>query len=129
LLTQTDVASINGRLFSNTFDAIQRKLTSRTPAGRQKVGILDARGRLVEEQVAGIDPLRFTYDSLGRRVSTTQGPRTSVFAYDAQGHLARITDVLSRVAAFEYDLGGRLRRQILPDGRAILYGYDANGNL
>jgi RHS repeat-associated protein len=84
---------------------------------------------LVEVQVAGIDPLRFNYDSLGRRVSTTQGPRTSVLTYDAQGNLARITDALSRVAAFEYDLGGRLRRQILPDGREILYGYDANGNL
>jgi len=129
LHTQTDVASINGRLYSSTFDVIQRKLTSRTPTGRQRVGILDARGRLVEGQVAGIDPLRYTYDSLGRRVSTTQGPRTSVFSYDAQGHLASVTDTLGRSVAFGYDSVGRLTQQILPDDREIAYNYDANGNL
>jgi RHS repeat-associated protein len=129
LLTQTDAATINGRIYSSTFDALQRTLISRTPTGRQRVSMLDARGRVVEQQVAGIDPLRFTYDSLGRPGSVTQGSRTSALAYDAQGNLARITDALSRVAAFEYDLGGRLTRQILPDGREILYRYDANGNL
>jgi RHS repeat-associated protein len=129
LLTQTDAATINGRTYSSTFDAIQRKITSRTPTGRQQVSLLDARGRLVEQQVAGIDPLRFIYDNLGRPVSAMQGSRTSAFAYDAQGNLARITDALSRVVAFEHDLGGRLTRQITPDGREILYSYDANGNL
>jgi RHS repeat-associated protein len=84
---------------------------------------------VAEEQVADIDPLRFTYDGVGRPVAITQGPRTSILSYDAQGRLASITDALSRVAGFDYDLGGRLTRQILPDGRKILYSYDANGNL
>src|SRR5262249_13177360 len=68
-------------------------------------------------------------DSLGRRVSTTQGPRTTAFAYDAQGNLASVTDALGRSIVFGYDSVGRLMQQILPDNREIAYSYDANGNL
>jgi len=83
----------------------------------------------VAEQVAGLEPRHFTYDTAGRLSTITQGPRTAVLAYDAQGSLASITDPLGRAVHFAYDAAGRLTRQTLPDGREVRYSYDANGNL
>jgi RHS repeat-associated protein len=129
-LTQlTDTVTINGRAFTTTYEAASRTLTSLTPAGRQQVSLLDAQGRLLEQRVDGLDPVRFTYDALGRLNTLTHGSRTSILSYDGQGHLASLTDPLGRSVGFVYDLAGRLIRQTLPDGREILYSYDADGNL
>jgi RHS repeat-associated protein len=129
LLTQTDILTLNHRTYTNLFDATLRKMTSRTPEGRQNITWLDAKGRVVMAQLPGFDPLQFTYDPHGHLSGIAQGTRTSLLSYDAQGNLAGITDPLSRFTGFEYDPAGRLTRQVLPDGRAIRYSYDANGNL
>lgn len=86
-------------------------------------------GRVAEERVESLEPVRFTYDNLGRLATVTHGPRTSVLAYDGQGNLASLTDPLGHFVSFEYDPVGRITRQILPGEREILYSYDANGNL
>jgi RHS repeat-associated protein len=129
LSSATTTVTLNGRAYTSTFNAASRKITSRTPAGRQRVTTIDTQGRVLEEQLAGLDALRFTYDALGRPATVAQGSQTSVFSYDAHGYLASITDSLARIVRFEYDLIGRLTRQTLPDGREISYTYDANGNV
>jgi YD repeat-containing protein len=52
-------------------------------------------------------------------------PVTSSF----RGYLASLADDLGTLGSYEYDLPGRVTRQVLPDGREILYSYDANGNV
>jgi RHS repeat-associated protein len=129
-LTQlTDTVSVNGRLYTSIYDAASRTVTSQTPAGRRRISLLDAQGRVLEERVDGLEPIRFTYDSLGRLGAVAHGSRTSVLTYDAQGLLASLTDPLGRSVGFAYNLAGRLSQQTLPDGREIVYMYDANGNL
>jgi YD repeat-containing protein len=100
----------------------------RTPMGRQMVSLLDGRGRVIEQRVAGLEPLRFTYSPIGELVAVAQSSRHTVFGYDAQGRLATINDPLGHTVGFQYDAVGRVTRQVLPDGREVLSSYDANGN-
>jgi RHS repeat-associated protein len=125
----TATLTVNGRTHLSTFDAAARTLIRRTPAGRQRVSLLDAQGRVLEDRIDGLESVRFTYDSLGRLGIVAHGSRTSVLTYDGQGRLTRRTDPLGRAVDFAYDAAGRLMQQTLPDGREIRYTYDANGNL
>jgi hypothetical protein len=65
LKTLTDTLTVNGHAYTSVFDAAAGTITATSPANRQSVTTVDSQGRVVEEQVAGIDPLFFTYDSKG----------------------------------------------------------------
>jgi RHS repeat-associated protein len=133
LITQTETVSINGRPYTSTYTAATRTWVEETPAGRVVTTTIDAQGRVVYEQVAGLAPAAYSYDSRGRLITATLGSgaeaRTVTFAYDSAGYLASVTDPLNRTASFEYDRAGRITRQALPDGRVISFTYDLNGNL
>ncbi|MBK1722057.1 hypothetical protein CKO23_07295 [Thiocystis violacea] len=133
LSTLTDVSTVNGRASSVVYDASARTTTSTSAAGRVTTQELDALGRPVSIQVAGILPVEMRYDAQGRLSALAQGAgagaRTLAYAYDADGYLANLTDALGRQVQFDYDLAGRVTTQTLPDGREILYRYDAKGNL
>jgi RHS repeat-associated protein len=94
---------------------------------------LDTQGRVVHEQVVGLAPIIYGYDSRGRLSSATIGTgsdaRTFSFSYNSDGYVAALTDPLGRSASFSQDAAGRMVQQTFPDGRDILYAYDANGNL
>lgn len=129
LTAQTEVTTLNGRQLTRTYDAAARKWTVASPGGRTHLSLFDERNRLVEERAPGVPPVQFTYDTAGRVLSTTQGPRATQSTYDAKGRLETLTDVLSRVARYEYDPVGRMTRHLLPDSREVRYGYDASGSL
>jgi YD repeat-containing protein len=129
LTHQTDTITMNGRPFTSIYDAASRTVTSQTPMGRRMVSTLDGLGRVVERRVAGLEPVRFSYNAVGQLMTVTQGSRHTLFGYDTQGRLATITDPLSRIVGFDYDAVGRTTRQLLPDGREVLSSYDANGNV
>ena len=124
----TNTLTVNGRPYTRTFDAASMTVTNRTPMGRQMLSLLDGRGRVVEQRIAGLEPLRFTYDPTGELVAVAQGSRHTAFGYDAQGRLATVSDPLGYTVGFQYDAVGRVTRQVLPDGREVLSSYDANGN-
>jgi RHS repeat-associated protein len=125
----TSTFTVNGRRYTKTFDAASMTITNRTPMGRQLVSRLDERGRVVEQRVAGMEPLRFIYSTEGQLTAVTQGSRHTFLGYDVRGRLATITDPLSHSVGFEYDAVGRVTRQVLADGREVLASYDANGNV
>jgi RHS repeat-associated protein len=129
LSRSTNTLTINGRPYTRTFDAASMTITDRTPMGRQMASLLDGRGRVMEQRVAGLEPLRFTYNPTGELVAVAQASRSTLFGYDTQGRLATITDPLGHTIGFEYDAVGRVTRQVLPDGREVLSSYDANGNI
>ena len=133
LLTLTDTIAINGRAYTSLFDAATLTTTSTTPEGRQTVTTMDGQGRVTSEQVSGLEPTSFTYDTRGRLTAITQGTapndRTYTLTYDTQGYIASITDPLSRTIGFTYDPAGRVTSETLPDGRVIYYTYDTNGNV
>ena len=133
LVSMTDTLTINGRSYTNFFDAGLRKILSTSPEGRTRSLSLDSRGRVIQTQLGNLLSTTFTYDSYGRLISMVQGtgPETRSFGltYNSQGNPARMTGPLSREIHFEYDTAGRVIRQTLPDSREILYTYDAKGNI
>ena len=133
LVSQTDTMTLNGRVYTSSYLSSTRTFTDKTPANRQSTTTLDAQGRPIGTQVAGLEPSAVTYDSRGRIATivagTGAGARTYTLAYNAEGFLASITDPLGRVESFAYDPAGRVTTQTLPGGRVVQYAYDANGNL
>jgi YD repeat-containing protein len=133
----TETTTINGKAYQSTYEAATATWTHISPSGRQRTTVLDSQGRPVSTQVAGLEPLFYSYDARGRLSATTVGEdadtRTTTIRYfesgPAQGYVESITDALNRRVQFEYDLGGRVTTQTLPDGRTVRYSYDANGNL
>jgi RHS repeat-associated protein len=131
--TQTDTLAINGRTYRSTYTQDTKTLTTTTPAGRISTVTLDTKGRVVQEQVTGLEPVNYTYDALGRLQTITQGSgavtRTSTLTYNRNNELTAITDPLGRTVGFAYDLASRITSQTLSDLREIRYTYDANGNV
>lgn len=133
LVQAIDTVSINGRNFSRTYIGATRTMTGQTPQGRQTIAVLDAQGRIVQEQPGGLLPTSYSYDSHGRLAMATAGSgpqaRQTIFSYDSAGRLAATTDPLSQTLGFGYDAAGRVMTETLADGRQALLAYDANGNL
>lgn len=133
LTAQTDTLVINGRTYTSTYTQATRLLNTTTPAGRTSTVTLDTKGRVVQEQVAGLEAVSYTYDSLGRLSTITLGSgqdaRTSTLSYNTKNELISIKDPLDRTVGFIYDVAGRITSQTLPDLREIHYTYDANGNV
>lgn len=129
LRTRADAMSVNGRVFSSSFDAQTRRVTTTTPVGRQFISTIDSLGRVVQEQAPGIASASYQYDARGLLTGQARGARQWTYSYDAKGRLATATDPLSRTESYVYDDADRLVRQVLANGREIRYGYDQNGNL
>lgn len=133
LTSQMDTVSINGRTYTSVYEANTRTFTTTSPSGRQGSTRIDALGRVLEEQVLGVDPVHYTYDARGRLATIRQGTepetRTISFCYNSSGYLDMVVDPLGHEVSFEYDAVGRVIEQTLPDSRVISYSYDANGNL
>jgi len=133
LTSQTDTLVINGRTYTSAFTQSTKQIVTTTPVGRTSAVTLDAQGRVVQEQVTGLEAVSYTYDAQGRLSTITQGTgtnvRTSTLSYDTKNQLTSILDPLSRTVGFSYDLAGRITTQTLPDSRVIGYAYDGNGNV
>lgn len=133
LTSLTERTTINGRTYTSIYNAATRTFTRTSPAGRQSTTTIDELGRVLFEEVAGLLPTSYTYDSRGRLATISQGTdadsRTTTFTYNSQGLLAAITDPLNRTVRFTYDAAGRVLQQTMPDNRVISYTYDAGGNL
>jgi YD repeat-containing protein len=78
----------------------------------------------------------YTYDFLNRLESVTQTVSdptphnvTTIYGYDAQGNLKRVTDALSLYTEYQYDDTGRVISATSPDTGITRYTYDEAGNL
>jgi len=133
LSTQSGTITVNGHAFVSAYVAATRTETTTTPVGRQWTDTIDAQGRLVQMQVAGLEAVNATYDGRGRLATVTAGTgvdtRTITYAYNSDGYLQTLTDPLGRVDAYSYDLAGRVTTHVRTDGATIEYTYDANGNV
>jgi RHS repeat-associated protein len=133
LQSLSETLALDGRTFTHTYQAASRTHTFTTPAGRQLTQTLDSRGRPARSQVAGLEPLVFSYDSRGRLSQLTWGSgpaaRTFGLGYNSNGYLSSITDCAGHLTAFDYDAAGRLLRETGPDGQELAYSWDAAGNL
>lgn len=131
--SMTNVTGVNGRDYTDVYDATTRKLTSTSPEGRQLTITRDSIGRVTEYGVAGSGLLGATYDLRGRISVITDGTvasqRVVQLTYDTEGNVASIVDPLGRSTTYVRDLAGRTVARELADGAIERYAYNANGNL
>ena len=131
--TQTDTATVNGKVFKTVYNAAQHQFTTTTPLNRSTVVTTDAQSRPLALQTAGILPVNYAYDARGRLASVSQGDGAATQsvsnAYNSEGYVDTVTDALDRTTRYSYDAAGRVKTITLPDTRVIAYTYDADGNV
>ncbi|MGD9731944.1 MAG: right-handed parallel beta-helix repeat-containing protein, partial [Desulfamplus sp.] len=92
--------------------------------------IYDANDYLVRIDYPNNRWLAFTYDTVGRRSSSSdQLGYTINYYYDNGGRLSRISDGTTDIVSYDYDLVGRLDRKTMGNGVYTTYSYDAAGRL
>jgi RHS repeat-associated protein len=133
LTTQTETLTRNGNTYTSLYDAASNTTTGQSAMGRLSARTIDSLGRTVSEQIDGLNPVTYTYDSHGRLASASTGSgadaRTTSYSYDANGYLQSTTDPLGQVVSYTNDKLGRPLQTTLPGGNLLKFGYDADGNL
>ncbi|WP_145234608.1 putative Ig domain-containing protein [Urbifossiella limnaea] len=144
-----------GHWFAFTYDAAGRRATRTDETGRVLRYGYDALGRLDTLSADGEGVLAdYDYDAAGRLATKTLGNGVyTTYAYDAAGNVEHLVNylpggaVLSRfdygydasgrrtsmttlagTFTYGYDALGQLVRVEHPDGRVVVYDYDAAGN-
>jgi RHS repeat-associated protein len=129
----TNAATINGRTYTQTYNATNRTLTLTSPEGRKTTAIGDAMGRIIHASTAGQSAMDFAFDGSGRLLAVTNvssaGAAQTLFGYDALGRLNALTDPLGRTNGYGYDAAGRWNRLVISDGAVAGFTQDSEGNL
>jgi len=126
---KTDTALINGHLFTSAFDRATGTFTRTSPEGHVTRSRVDAQGRLLMAEPAGLDSTLFGYDARGRPTSVTQGDRITRYAYDSLEQLDSLIDPLGHAIALAHDQAGRVSSQLFPDSSQTRFAHDASGNI
>lgn len=129
LATATDG---RGNTITYTYDNADRITTvAYSDANTHSVGYTyDANGRVIQ-RIDGAGTTTYTYDDLGRLLSTsnTAGGGTESYTYDLSGALLSKTDT-SGVTSYTYTPGHRVTQMRYPQGTGSNYtqfGYDSAG--
>ena len=132
LTSQTDTTNVNGRVYTEIYNASTRTASLSSPLARLQTLTIDTLGRPSISQAGNLLPINYAYDNRGRPATITQGiglqQRLTTFSYNPQGFLGSVIDPEGRTTSFAYDLAGRVLTQTRPDGKILSFGYDANGN-
>ncbi len=130
LQSLTNQIVVNGRTNLIVYDAPARTTTFTSAEGRRSTNRVDHQGRLLELDVAGIEPTLLRYDVHGRLESLSQGERQVRFGFDARtGWLQSTTNSENQVTAYERDAAGRTTRLTRADKSAWAFGYDEADHL
>jgi RHS repeat-associated protein len=139
-----------GKSTRYTYDSRGRRITQRDALDRVTRFEYDASGRMIRKILPLGSAETYEYDGQGNRTSRVDysGRRTS-YAYDSRNRLSQIdypagqSDVLLRYTPtgrlesvtdglgqtrFEYDARDRLTHRRNPNGKTLVYAYDAVGN-
>ncbi len=128
---RTSRTTPSGAVSSWTYDAAGRR-TSLTSSGHELSFERDAAGREVARSVGETVTLASTFDELGRLTGQTVTGRGRTlqrrsYAYQADGHLVGIDDLLGGSRHFDLDPAGRVTA-VHADGWTETYAYDEAGN-
>jgi RHS repeat-associated protein len=130
LATLTDTVTFNDRTSTTTFDAENKQVIYTSPEGRQSILHLDDRGRAIKTEVAGLEPVTFSYSDRGQLIKAMQGDRIILsYSYDGRGQLSNLANAEGNKVQYIYDKIGRIIQTVLPSGRTYKFAYDANSNL
>ncbi|MDD4238162.1 MAG: hypothetical protein PHT62_06365 [Desulfotomaculaceae bacterium] len=127
-----DVLNNNGNFYESTYDIDRANqtmtLTTSTPEGRQTVSTLDWHGRLIEETIAGLESVTYSYDEKGHLTSIQQGEQRLTYTYDDMNRVSALEDAAGDKFQYAYNGADLLTGITMPGGQVYQLGYDANGN-
>ncbi len=131
----TQVTLPTGGSYIYTYDAAHRltditdnlgnriHYTLDNAGNRTKEETFDSTGTVIQSHSRVFDALNRLWKDIGAVNQTT------VYEYDANGNLTRITDPLNRQSTNSYDTLNRLISSTQADGGIIQYGYDGQDQL
>lgn len=114
-----------------TYDEASNVLTYRTRGGDVFTSTYDALGRQTAvDSPAGTPDFAYTYDNLGRRLTSVSNGQTLAWTWDALGRQTAETGALGTVYS-QYDSAGRRTHLTWPGAPAfyVQYDYDVYGAL
>ncbi|MCI3245461.1 MULTISPECIES: DUF6531 domain-containing protein [Streptomyces] len=145
----------NGRVLTNTYDPVGRRVRRQTPSGAVSAWSYDAAHQPVELRGSGRS-VRFAYDAAGHEVlrslpsgvslrhewtsghrlvsQSVRGPEAAGaglqrrYSYRPDGLPLTTTDSAAGSVAYQLDMAGRVTG-VTAEGRQERYAYDASGNL
>ncbi|HKY36890.1 MAG TPA: RHS repeat-associated core domain-containing protein [Polyangiaceae bacterium] len=135
--TLTRQRTINGRIWSESYNQSTKTWTVSSPVGRRSFRILNTKGDLLRETTGestnALLAQLLAYDARGRLSTVTQGSRQSLFSYFASGasagYLETATNPLVQTTTFTRDALGRTLSELDPAGNLTQFGWDPLGNL
>ncbi len=129
LLVRTTGASVTLR----SFDANGNLRRVVRPGGGIIDYEVDPLGRVTRVRYPNGQPtVSYAYDGNGNRISMTDQRGTTIYQYDRQNRLIGVFTPLGSnyiPVTYGYDKAGRLTSLATPDGRTVLYQYDADGRM
>lgn len=146
---QTGIQNRRLQDFTYTYDANNSQLSLETPLGNttsqtwndrrlletivepstQTVTFTyDSMGR-VQTQTDGVGTITYGYDGNGNPTTITEGGVTITRVYDSQNRVTSYTDALGNTIGYQYDDNGNLTQLTYPDSKAVAYAYNARNQL
>ena len=128
------VTGSNGRVISYEYDKMGR-ITATVDDGSRTEYTYTGTGKLESVTDALGNKTEYTYNELDlltridRFGDGAEDVRTVVHDYDLSGKLISTTDVLGNTETYQYDGAGNLISQIGRDGEETLFTRDRNGNI
>ncbi|MDA8213353.1 MAG: carbohydrate binding domain-containing protein [Clostridia bacterium] len=151
-LTTSSTTTLEYDAAGNYATAVTDPLGNRTDFGYDSAGnrtmVDDAKGNItyfgydaLNNLTSVTDPLgkvfRFGYDPVslqvayrdGRSLNDTDNTYRTLFGYNELNQITSVTDPLNRTLSNSYDDSSNLSATTLPDGKQVLYAYDAANHL
>lgn len=137
----TKVTDALGRVVTNTYDPYGRLRTTTLPQVGTTPSVMERRYDRLGELLAEVDPAkaetRYTYDELGRAITTTRTDTssgsmlfyTSSTTYDMAGNVAETKTPQGFATTHTYDKAGQVLTTTDPTGVKTEYGYDIAGRV
>ncbi|QRN52051.1 LysM peptidoglycan-binding domain-containing protein [Dyella caseinilytica] len=130
------LSSTNSTLTDYTYDNRGEQLSETDGVGssvaRTTSITYDAFGRVTSTTDGNGNTLTYSYDNLGRQVSTSQtvqgSARTTQTTYDAFGHVLTQTDALGNTTTYSYNVATHTTTLTTPDGLTTTTVKDAYGD-
>jgi RHS repeat-associated protein len=120
-----------GRTTSYGYDGAGNRTSLNDPSGRVTAFAYDAANELTAIHYSdGKTPdVTYTYDVDGQRTGMSDGTGTSQYTYDSLNRLTSSTDGAGANVGYGYDLAGQLTSLIYPNGKTVTRSYDPAGQL